>query len=159
VEEEERMSNIRSDARGIILPCPSCGKKNRIAFGRLGRAARCAQCHAGLPSPADPVEIAATVEFDALVRESALPVLVDFWAPWCGPCRMVAPQVETVARRNGGRIVVAKVDTDVLQEVAGRLGIKSIPTLAVFNGGKETARTAGAMGADAIEAFVHQAIR
>ncbi|OFW39277.1 MAG: thioredoxin [Acidobacteria bacterium RIFCSPLOWO2_12_FULL_67_14b] len=141
------------------MACPSCGKKNRIAFDRIGRAARCAQCHVDLPAPAMPLEVSSSGQFDALVGQSPLPVLVDFWAAWCGPCRMVAPQIAEVARRHGGTLVVVKVDTDAVQDLAARLGIKSIPTLAVFAHGREAARTAGAMMADNIEAFVQQATR
>ena len=141
------------------MACPSCGKKNRIAFDRIGRAARCAQCHVDLPAPAMPLEVSSSGQFDALVGQSPLPVLVDFWAAWCGPCRMVAPQIAEVARRHGGTLVVVKVDTDAVQDLAARLGIKSIPTLAVFAHGREAARTAGAMMPDNIEAFVQQATR
>lgn len=145
------------DDRGVITVCPACGKANRLAFARLGQAARCAQCHAGLPAPAAPVEAGSAAAFDAAVRQSPVPLLVDFWAPWCGPCRMVAPQIEEVARRQAGRLVVVKVNTDAVQDVASRLRIQSIPTLAVFAAGREAARTAGAMGADQIEAFVQRA--
>jgi thioredoxin 2 len=149
--------SLHSDDRGVITPCLSCGKPNRVAFDRVNRDARCAKCHAPLAAPAEPVEVDSAAGFDALVRDAALPVLVDFWAPWCGPCRTVAPQIAEVARRQAGRLVVAKVNTDAVQAVAARLGIQSIPTLAVFAHGREASRTSGAMGADQIEAFVQRA--
>jgi thioredoxin len=106
-----------------------------------------------------PVAVSSAAQFDDVVGRSRLPVLVDFWAAWCGPCRMVGPQVEIVARRNGGRLLVAKVDTDAVSDVAGRLGIRSIPTLALFAGGQEASRTVGAMAADDIEAFVQRVLK
>lgn len=152
------MSTLRSDDRGVIVMCPSCGKQNRLAFDRLGQQTRCGHCHAELAAPGEPVAVGSSGQFDALVQRSRLPVLVDFWADWCGPCRMVAPQVELVAKRNSGRVLVAKVDTEALSDLAARLGIQSLPTLAVFVGGKEAARMAGAMPADRIEAFVYATV-
>lgn len=146
------------DDRGVIVACGSCGKPNRLTFGTLGQAARCGHCHVDVAAPAEPVAVSSAAQFDALVKQSRLPVLVDFWAAWCGPCRMVAPQMDIVARRNRGRLLVVKVDTDAVSDLSGRLGIRSIPTLAVFSAGREAARTAGAMGADDIEAFVRSAL-
>lgn len=151
------MSTLQSDDRGVIVRCPSCGKGNRLLFERLGEATRCGACHAALDAPAEPVAVSSSAGFDTLVRQSRLPVLVDFWAAWCGPCRMVAPEVEKVAERNAGRLLVAKVDTEAVSDLAARLGIRSIPTMAVYAGGREVARTTGAMPADQIEAFVGQA--
>ena len=152
------MSSVRADARGLIVPCPSCGAANRLPFDTLGRSTRCGRCQTAIDTPGVPVEIASAALFDAIVGASRLPILVDFWAAWCGPCRVVAPQVEIVARRNAGRLLVTKVDTDAVPDLSARLGIRSIPTLAVYDDGQQAARTAGAMSADQIEAFVRGAV-
>jgi thioredoxin 2 len=148
------MTSLSSDDRGVILTCPSCGKQNRMAYERLGQSARCAHCKEDLPQPFAPVEIAAAADFDRLVSTSPIPVVVDFWAPWCGPCRMVAPEIEKVAARSAGRFLVAKVNTDAVDELGTRLRIMSIPTMAVFSGGREIGRTTGARPAADIERFV-----
>jgi thioredoxin 2 len=95
--------------------------------------------------------------FASEVLEAGRPVVVDFWAPWCGPCRMVAPELQKVAARQAGKYLVAKVNTDVLSDLGERFAIRSIPTMAVFAGGREVARTAGARPASDIEAFVEKA--
>jgi thioredoxin 2 len=142
------------DDRGVILICSSCGKRNRIPFGR---EAKCGHCGVLLPPPAEPLEIPSEAAFDALIRNARLPVVVDFWAPWCGPCHAVAPEIARVAASNAGRWVVAKVNTEALPDLATRFGIQSIPTMAVFAGGREVTRTLGARPAAAIEDFVNQA--
>jgi thioredoxin 2 len=152
------MSVLNADDRGVIVTCPSCRTKNRLAFGRLGQPQRCAKCHTDLTLPSTPQEVDSSTTFDTLVANSALPILVDFWAPWCGPCKMVAPQVEQVAHRNSGKLLVVKVNTDQVSDLASRLRIQGIPTLAVFAGGREAARTSGAMPADSIDAFVREAL-
>jgi len=145
------------DDRGIIVPCAHCGRQNRFAYEHLDHAVRCAACKTPLAAPADPIEVDSSAHFDALVAHSSLPVVVDYWAPWCGPCRMVAPELVKVAARANGRFLIVKVNTDVLADLGERFGIRSIPTLAVFIGGRVAARTAGARPAADIEAFVIQA--
>jgi thioredoxin 2 len=144
--------------QGIVQSCPSCGKKNRIRFSRLDEQARCGSCGAALPAPAEPVAMDRGAELAELLRESALPVLVDFWAPWCGPCHTVAPEIAKVARRNAGRLLVVKVNTEADPAVGAAHRISSIPTMAVFQGGREVARTMGARPAAAIDGFVQQAL-
>jgi thioredoxin 2 len=97
-----------------------------------------------------PIAVASAEDFDELVRDAPAPVLVDFWAAWCGPCRTVAPELEKIAKGHTGRLIVAKVDTEALPGVAGRFAIRSIPTMILFRGGKESARLSGAMPAGEI---------
>ena len=135
----------------MIVGCPSCERLNRIPAARMSERARCAACKAPLLPLQKPIAIRSAAEFDELVGGAQLPVLVDFWAAWCGPCRTVAPELEKLARDRAGRVVVAKVDTDALPEVAGRFGIRSIPTLVLMREGHEAKRVSGAMPASAIE--------
>jgi thioredoxin 2 len=151
------MSNTEMDPRGIIVTCGSCQQRNRLPFGQEGHLAKCKKCGTPLPLPAEPIDVPSTEAFDALVKSSKFPVVVDFWAPWCPPCRMVAPEIARVAANNAGRYAVVKVNTDALPDLGDRFGIQSIPTMAVFAGGREVARTAGARPAADIEAFIRQA--
>jgi thioredoxin 2 len=150
-------ADVQFDDRGIVVACPSCGKNNRLQYERLGDPVRCGSCQHGLAPPAAPVEIRMVADFDRFVSRSSIPVIVAFWAPWCGPCRMVAPELVKVAARAAGRFIVVKVNTDEVAELGQRFGIRSIPTMAVFSGGREAARTSGARPAADIEEFVARA--
>ena len=143
---------------GIVRACPACGKKNRLLYTRLGQEACCGACGVALPPPSEPLAVDSGSELDSVLRQAALPVLVDFWAPWCGPCRSVAPEISKVASQNAGRLLVVKVNTDVDPAVGATHRIQGIPTMAVFEGGREKARTSGARPAAQIESFVRQAL-
>jgi thioredoxin 2 len=148
---------VDMDDRGLVVACAKCGQKNRLIYERLGDEVRCGQCKEPLASPASPIELHSSADFDRLVSRSAIPVVVDYWAPWCGPCRMVAPELQKVAARQSGKVLVVKVNTDELSDLGDRANIRSIPTLAIYAGGKEVARAAGARPAEHIEAFISQA--
>jgi thioredoxin 2 len=151
------MASGALDDRGVVIPCPSCGQKNRIVYERLGDPVRCAKCKTTIPPPGVPIEAHSPEDFDRLVAHASIPVVVDYWAPWCGPCRMVAPELQKVATRQAGRAVVVKVNTDELPDLGERFSIRSIPTLAVFAGGKEVSRAVGVRPAADIEALIQQA--
>jgi thioredoxin 2 len=148
---------VKVDEQGVLAQCPSCGKTNRMRFDTLDRAIRCGNCHASLSPPAEPVEAADAASFDTIVQQAPVPVVVDFWAPWCAPCRMMAPELETAARSLAGRALVIKVNTDAVPELGERFRIMSIPTLAVFHGGREISRVSGVRPAAEIEALVGRA--
>jgi thioredoxin 2 len=131
----------------MIVPCSSCAKPNRLPAAKMDQRAKCAACKAQLLPASHPIVVSTTEDFDELVRDAPLPVVVDFWAAWCGPCRAVAPELEKLSAERAGKVVVAKVDTDALPDVAGRFGIRSIPTLIAFEDGVESKRISGAMSA------------
>lgn len=125
-----------------VTPCPSCGTKNRLPTSAAGTP-RCASCHAHLPWVVD----AGEADFGDAV-EARVPVLVDLWAPWCGPCRMVAPGVERAASELAGHLKVVKVNVDEAPSVSARFGVQGIPTLLVLRDGEPVARQVGALPAD-----------
>ena len=139
----------------LILPCAACGQKNRVGADRLADAPRCGACHQVLDRDA-PLDVDdATLE--GLIEHSALPLLVDFWAPWCGPCRMVAPELAKVAQRRRGQALVVKLNTDENPRAGRRFRISGIPTLVLVKGGQERDRLVGASRAAAIEQLLDRA--
>ena len=134
---------MNTDSLHVV--CPHCHTTNRVAGGALAQAPDCGKCHRPL-FEGHPVALDEAA-FEKHIARSQLPVLVDFWAPWCGPCRTMAPQFEAAARQLEPGMRLVKVNTEEAQSLGARLQIRSIPTLALFAGGREVARQAGAMGA------------
>ena len=127
----------------LIVVCPRCHSPNRLPAGRLADGGNCGKCKARLFN-GEPVELGAA-NFDSHAGRSGIPLLVDFWAPWCGPCRTMTPAFAQAAKQLEPEFRLAKVNTEEQQQLAARFGIRSIPTLALFRDGREVARQSGAM--------------
>jgi thioredoxin 2 len=127
--------------------CKACGAHNRVPARHLADPGRCGRCKRALPPPDVPLDVPDAMTFDEILRAARVPVLVDFWAVWCGPCRMVAPEVQRAAAELTGRALVLKVDTDRLPALAARYDIRGIPGFRVFRDGAVVVAEAGAVRA------------
>ncbi len=139
-------------AEALHIVCPHCHTTNRVQTAQLGSQPDCGSCHRPLFAGA-PLELDAA-SFERHVGRSHIPVLVDFWAPWCGPCRQMAPAFAQAARALEPQVRLAKLNTEEHQALAARYAIRSIPTMVLFQGGRERARISGALGAADIERWV-----
>lgn len=141
-------------AETILIPCPHCDTLNRLPARRRGEGGKCGKC--GKPLFTGHPLVLDAKRFDRHARAPDLPLLVDFWAVWCGPCRVMAPAFEAAAKELEPRLRLAKVDSDTEPELAARYNIRAIPTLILFQGGRERARHSGAMSAGALRRWVDE---
>jgi thioredoxin 2 len=140
----------------VLRTCTACGAKNRVGAARLADNGKCGSCKAALPPQSSPLEVD-SIAFDEIVRDSKVPVLVDFWAEWCGPCRMAAPEISALAKEAAGQAVVLKVDTERNPDLASRYRIHSIPNFIVFRNGEPVMQRAGLAPRNEMRRWIEQA--
>ena len=143
----------------VVRRCARCGAENRIPPKHIAHAGKCGKCKAELSPNDAPIDVPGDVDegaFDRIVRESPVPVLVDFWAEWCGPCQMAAPEVKHVAHDLAGRAVVLKVNTEASPRLSARYNVRGIPNFAVFRGGKLVHQQAGLVNRAALRSMLER---
>ena len=143
------MPEAAANPRPVVVSCVFCGKANRVDLGRLDAGPKCGEC--GRPIRLDrPIKVT-DADFDQTIAGASVPVLVDFYADWCGPCHMMAPVLDDVAHRRAGEALVLKLDTDANQQTPARFGVRGIPTLIAFRNGKEHGRHVGVAEASVLD--------